>query len=97
MQPPALRLVMKVVKQAWSSAQVSQCLDQLEEGCFLSASQAAEIMSYATAHAPAPDREKIKFWHVVCSRVVDKWHLTEAEHTQIWCYYGWDGEYAMQV
>ena len=44
-----------------------------------------------------PIERQFEYWHVVCSRVVDKWRLTEAEHTSVYCYYGWDGPYAAQV
>jgi len=94
MQSPALRLVMKAAKNASVSPNgLALCLDSLEEGCFLSAAQAAEIMKVVQA----PIHKQFEYWHVVCSRVIDKWRLTESDHTQVCCYYGWDSSYATQI
>ena len=79
MQSPALRLVKKTVKKANTPNEVAYILDGLEEGCWLSAAQATELMG-ALTHIPA--EKQFEYWHVVCSRVVDKWRLTEEEHTQ---------------
>lgn len=70
MQPPALRLVLRTVKSqdGLTPARVAQCLNQLQEMCFLSAQQATEIMAEITPRVSTTDI--FKYWHVVCSRVV---------------------------
>ena len=58
--------------------------DQMEEGCFISAAQALEVMKEVQQ---VGRRDEFKWWHVVCSRVIDKWNLSEERHTQVACYY----------
>jgi len=93
MQAPALRILRKVITRATSELAVAKCLDSLQEGCFLSAAQATDLM----ADVQAPAEQRFKWWHVICARVVDKWRLTEKAHTQICCYYGWDDKYCLHL
>lgn len=100
MQPPALRLVVKTVKKMVETdhrqpSLIASSLDSLEEGCFLSAAQAVDIMRVLENCVEVEKRHE--FWHIVIARVVDKWRLSEREHTQVFCYYGWEPSYAAQL
>ncbi|EOD23107.1 hypothetical protein EMIHUDRAFT_447819 [Emiliania huxleyi CCMP1516] len=103
MMPPVLRSLLKAIQRhsgtsgfdcgTWAPA-LAHSFDELERGCFISASQAAELMAAVLATDPKP---LSAYWHVVCSRVVDKWNLNEREHSQVCCYYGWDAPYALRI
>jgi len=101
MSQPQLRLLLKLVHHGVAShthpRTVARALDALETGCFMSAAQATQLMSAATAAEPASGSRINEWWHVVCARVLDKWNLKEAEHSQIACYYGWDCAYLSRV
>jgi len=93
-----LRVLMKLASRAWFPAELARALDQLELGCFLSAAQATQLVgSVPAAQDGTASARGQTFWHVVCSRVLDKWNLREDEHSQVACYYGWDAAYLSRV
>jgi len=51
----------------------------------MSASQASDVLAVLRA-VGTPD---YKVYHVVCSRVVDRWNLVAKDHGIGQCYYGW--------
>lgn len=59
----------------------------------MSAAQAARLIELASVE----DRKAIGLAHVVCSRVLDKWNMTEAEHSQVACYYGWTPAFLLRL
>ena len=73
----------------------------MEERCFLSAAQASQLLrAIAALLDPSKPRDaelSREYVHVVCSRVLDRWNLTEADHTEVCCYYGWDAPYVVQL
>ena len=73
----------------------AELLDGLgdEMGRFYSAAQAQELVE--TIAAPA-DRQ-VRFWHVACSRVLDRWNVTEDTHAAGACDYGWDLAHALKL
>jgi len=89
MPPNVLQVVksgiVKACVQNLSSHAAGDLLDGLEEGCFMSAAQAAEVMRGVQSVGRS---DEFKWWHVVCARVIDKWNLSEEHHTQVACYYG---------
>ena len=89
MPPNVLQLVKNGIVKACvnnrSFHEAGMFLDALEEGSFMSAAQAAEVMRGVQSVGRS---DGYKWWHVVCSRVIDKWNLSEKHHTQVACYYG---------
>ena len=73
----------------------AELLDNLmdERGCFLSAAQAQELVD---SLAVPPDRQ-FRYWHVACSRVVDRWNVRESSHAAGACPYGWDAAYTLKL
>ena len=88
MPPNVLQLVKNGIVKACvnnrSFHEAGMFLDALEEGSFMSAAQAAEVMRGVQSVGRS---DGYKWWHVV-SRVIDKWNLSEKHHTQVACYYG---------
>ena len=79
---------------------VAAAFDELETGCFLSAAQATRLLEAANAASTASssaDLNSNELSHIICSRVLDKWNLNEAEHSQVACYYGWDAAYLQRM
>lgn len=97
MSQPQLRLLFKIAQvgsaQTVDLKRIARALDELETGSFMSAAQAMQLMQAACV----PDRDKFRWWHVVCARVLDKWNLTEEDHSQVACYYGWDSAYLTRI
>ena len=89
----------KLVQRASASGLEPQAfadlLDTLvdEIGGFLSAAQAQELVE--TISAPA--ERQFRFWHVACSRVFDRWNVTESSHAAGACDYGWDATYTLTL
>jgi hypothetical protein len=100
MTPSMLRHLERVIGTASvksvSPAKIAHLLDQLEEQCFLSAAQATTLLR-ATQHRDDEKKRRFEYCHVICSRVIDRWNLTQDEHTEVSCYYGWSPAYLITL
>lgn len=101
MSQPSLRHLLKIMTSTVAinatAKSLAVALDTLEAGCFLSAAQATSLLSVTDLTDSSNSSRVNEWWHVVCARVLDKWNLREEEHTQVACYYGWDGAFLLQL